>query len=225
MNIEIYRNADYREILEKQRRRFAAMVDRRRQNLPVEQEWLMVVEHRPVYTLGRHGDADNLLRPDFLRSRGIDLVEVERGGDITFHGPGQVVVYPLIDLAKRGSGVKGYVSMLEEAVIRTVAEWGVTASRFPDAPGVWVATPRDGAPGVRKIAALGIKCSRFISMHGLALNVTTDMSFFSAINPCGFTDRPATNLQSEIETEAPEWEAVADRLLHHLLTLLGITEQ
>lgn len=231
MNIEIYRDADYREILQLQRRRFAMMIDRRRSGMPVEEEWLMAVEHRPVYTLGRHGQTANLLRPDFLKSRNIELVEIERGGDITFHGPGQVVVYPLIDLAKRGLGVKAYVNLLEEAVICTVGEWGVEATRLPDAPGVWIETPAAGSAqftpsgmGVRKICALGIKCSRFISMHGLALNVTTDMRYFSAINPCGFTDRGATNLLLEAERAsfptAPTWERVAPRLLHHLSALL-----
>lgn len=222
MEIEIYRDAEYRRILELQRERFTEMVDRRRRGLPVEREWLMAVEHRPVYTLGRHGNSGNLLNPEMLRREGIDLVEIERGGDITFHGPGQVVVYPLIDLSLRGLGVKGYVNLLEEAVIRTVAEWGVKAERDSDAPGVWIRD--DSGRLARKICALGIKCSRYIAMHGVALNVSTDLRYFQAINPCGFTDRPATSLVCEIAASGapiPTWDAVAAALLRYLDNLLA----
>jgi lipoyl(octanoyl) transferase len=210
------RDAEYTNVLATQRRLFKEMVERRGANMPIDHEYIFIVEHQPVYTLGKHGDPHNLTHAEFLRAQGINLVEIERGGDITYHGPGQIVVYPLIDMAKRNIGVKQYVWLLEEAVIRTIAEYGICGQRVEGATGVWVGV---GTPRERKICAIGIKCSRFITMHGLALNVCTDLSYFSAINPCGFVDKGVTSISAEVG-EKVSFDDAAARLRRHLTELL-----
>lgn len=214
----ILRDASYRRVLQLQRDIFSALVGRRRQGLALLSHYILMVEHRPVYTLGRHGHRENLINPAMLRDNGIELVEIERGGDITFHGPGQLVVYPIIDLQHYGLGVKDYISLLEQAVIDTVAAYGITGKRIEGATGVWVDTPT----GAAKICAIGVRCSRFITMHGLALNVSTPLRYFSAINPCGFTDRGVTSIAELLHAapESPSWESVADSLFTNLLSLL-----
>lgn len=171
--------------------------------------------------MGRHAHPENILRRQWLESRGAEVVEIDRGGDVTFHGPGQLVVYPIVDLQRYGLGVKGYVNILEESVIRTLADYGVEGGRVEGATGVWIGV---GTPGERKICAIGIRCSRFITMHGLALNVDTDLEWFSAINPCGFTDKGVTALWRELPPGSfrPTIKQVASRLRHHLSQLLGI---
>jgi lipoyl(octanoyl) transferase len=211
------RDAEYTDVLATQRRLFKEMVERRGANMPIDHEYIFIVEHQPVYTLGKHGDPHNLTHAEFLRAQGINLVEIERGGDITYHGPGQIVVYPLIDMAKRNIGVKQYVWLLEEAVIRTIAEYGICGQRVEGATGVWVGV---GTPRERKICAIGIKCSRFITMHGLALNVCTDLSYFSAINPCGFVDKGVTSISAEVG-EKVSFDDAAARLRRHLTELLN----
>jgi lipoyl(octanoyl) transferase len=212
------RNADYRATLAQQRQLFSAMVERRRAGLEVEREYLLMVEHSPVYTLGLHGDKHNLTHAEFLRAQGLELVEIERGGDITFHGPGQVVAYPIIDLERRHLGVKRYVYLLEEAVIRTLAEYGLKGQRVEGATGVWLDV---GSPCERKICAIGIKCSRFITMHGLALNASTDLSYFSAINPCGFIDKGVTSISAELQHQVTFADA-EPILRRHLIDLLSL---
>lgn len=189
------RDAPYREVLERQRPIFAEMVARRRAGLPVGDEWLFLVEHRPVYTIGRNGHRENLIDPEFLRRESIELVDIERGGDITFHGPGQLVAYPIVDFGARRLGVKDYVNLLEQAVINVLEQYGIAGQRVEGATGVWldVATSAE-----RKICAIGVKCSRFVAMHGLALNVATDPAYFRAINPCGFVDRGVTSIAAEL---------------------------
>lgn len=213
MEVEYYRDAPYGDILALQRERFSRMVARRKEGKPVDNEWIMAVEHQPVYTLGRHGDRENLINRRFLDERGIELFDIERGGDITFHGPGQLVVYPLVDFGSRGLGVKEYVNLLEESVIKVCEGYGIEASRRDGAPGVWI-------EGSRKICAVGVKCSRFVAMHGLALNVTTDLGYFRAINPCGFTDGGVTSIAAETGTN-PNWMDVAQRLIKILIELLA----
>ena len=212
------RDAEYTDVLATQRRLFNEMVEARGAGKEIEKEYLFSVEHKPVYTLGKHGDKHNLTHAEFLRAQGINLVEIERGGDITYHGPGQVVAYPLIDMSHRHLGVKDYVNLLEEAVIRTIAEYGIRGERVDGATGVWIDT---GTPRERKICAIGIKCSRFVTMHGLALNVCTDLSYFSAINPCGFIDKGVTSISAELSRPVT-WDDAASRLRCHLIALLGL---
>ncbi len=212
------RNADYTKVLAMQRKLFNEMVERRGAGKEIEDEYLFTVEHKPVYTLGKHGDPHNLTHAEFLRAQGLELVEIERGGDITYHGPGQIVMYPLIDMNRRAIGVKRYVHLLEEAVIRTIAEYGIHGERVDGATGVWVGV---GTPRERKICAIGIKCSRFITMHGLALNVCTDLNYFSAINPCGFVDKAVTSISAEVGHNVTFDEAAVS-LRRHISNLLQL---
>jgi len=158
---------------------------------------LIFVEHPHVYTLGKSGSEANLLL-DYLqlRARDASFYRTDRGGDITYHGPGQIVGYPIFDLEEVGRGLKEYVNLLEEAVIRTIGDYGLRGERLEGGTGVWL------DPGLlgkaRKICAIGVKASRLITMHGFAFNVNTDLSYFENINPCGFTDRGVTSLEKEL---------------------------
>jgi lipoyl(octanoyl) transferase len=159
-------------------------------------ERIVFTEHKPVYTLGFHGNASNMIASEqMLRSRGAELVRIERGGDITYHGPGQLVVYPLLRLTAHHLGVKQYIECLEKLVIETVREYGIEATCNKEAIGVWVDW---GKPTARKICAIGVKISHGVTMHGLALNVNTDLSAFTLINPCGFTDKGVTSIEKEV---------------------------
>lgn len=157
---------------------------------------LFFCEHPHVYTIGKSGSDSNLLvDTEFLRQKGADVIRIDRGGDITYHGPGQLVCYPVFDLATLGIGVKKYVELLEEAVIMTLGHFGISGQRMEGATGVWI---DPGIPGkARKICAMGVKVSRAITTHGLALNVNTDLDYFRFINPCGFTDKGVTSIRNE----------------------------
>ncbi len=155
--------------------------------------YLLVCEHPPVITLGKSGDRKNLLAtPEQLSALGATYVPTNRGGDITFHGPGQLVVYPVIDLENFFTDISRYMRSLEEAVIRTLAAYGIKADRVPGLTGVWLT---DGL--ARKICALGVKTSRWVTMHGLALNVNVDLAFFDLIVPCGINDKAVTSMKKE----------------------------
>ncbi len=159
-------------------------------------EYLLLVEHTPVVTLGKHAKESNVLVSEsMLAARGVDCYHVERGGGVTYHGPGQLVAYPILDLERHHLGVKDYVGLIEEAVIQTIALYGIRGERVDGASGVWIGA---GTSDERKICALGVKCSRFCTMHGLALNVNTSLDGFSIINPCGFVDRGVTSMAREI---------------------------
>ena len=214
---------------------------------------VLLVEHPPVYTLGKSGQAENLLvdRPT-LERLGARFFHIDRGGDITFHGPGQLVCYPILDLERIGLGLRDYIDRLEEAVIRTVARYGIAAGRIAGASGVWIGeetqpgagtdeTERQKAPGreaedtpspkrpgtgekrgaPRKICAIGVRSSRYVTMHGFALNVTTDLGWFARINPCGFSDRGATSIARETGREIAMGE-VKRLILRELGEQLGI---
>ena len=160
-----------------------------------EPQTLFLCEHPHVYTLGKSGAAENLLvNDDFLRSIDATYVKTDRGGDITYHGYGQLVGYPVLDLERFGMGLKEYIYALEESVIRTVADYGIESGRLDGATGVWLEKETARA---RKICAIGVKASRFVTMHGFALNVNTDLKYFTYINPCGFVDKGVTSLQAE----------------------------
>ena len=160
-------------------------------------QYLLFCEHDHVYTLGKSGNKQNLLiARNICESRGIDLHEIDRGGDITYHGPGQIVVYPIIDLEEFNIGIKSYISMLEDVVIETLKSFGIKGEKDGKAMGVWL--DAGNSIKARKICAIGVKASRYITMHGLALNVNTDLSYFDYINPCGFTDRGVTSMEKEL---------------------------
>lgn len=191
----------YREAWELQRQCFNEMVEARRNRKELPEERIFVVEHPAVITLGKHARESNLLFPvELLGRHGIEAVRIERGGDVTVHSPGQIVMYPIIDLLRHHLGVKDYVHLLEETVIQAISEYGVKGERVEGASGVWVDA---GSPLERKISALGVKCSHFFTMHGLALNVSNDLSLFKLINPCGFTDKGVTSLSVETKCDIP----------------------
>jgi len=158
--------------------------------------YLIFVEHPHVYTLGKSGDEHNLLLNYIqLQAKAATFYKTDRGGDITYHGPGQLVGYPILDLENFGIGLRQYIYNMEEAIIRALLIYGIESSRDPEATGVWIDT---GKPEARKICAIGVKSSRFVTMHGFALNVNTDLEYFKYINPCGFSDRGVTSLEKEL---------------------------
>jgi lipoyl(octanoyl) transferase len=217
---------EYGEAWELQRRLQRGLIAGRAHTEPPEHV-LLFVEHPPVFTLGPSGDTANvLLAEPALRARGASFYRTDRGGDVTFHGPGQIVAYPIIDLERvrygdgsRGTDMHRYLRALEEAVINTCAEYAVDAGRVAGRTGVWVG-PDDRGPE-RKICAMGIRCSRWVTMHGLAFNVHTDTSWFDMIVPCGIADRGVTTLAAETGGEVDITE-VRGRLAGHLLDALGL---
>ncbi len=158
---------------------------------------LIFVEHPHVYTLGKSGREENLLI-DTMRLKNVEasFYRINRGGDITYHGPGQIVGYPIIDLEEVGIGLKEYVYRLEEAVILTLSDLGIKCQRYSRGTGVWIDPESPGK--ARKICAIGVRSSRYVTMHGFALNVNTDLSFFNNINPCGFKDKGVTSVEKEL---------------------------
>ena len=178
---------------------------------------IILCEHPHVYTLGRSGKEGNmLLSEEQLQKIGATLYHIDRGGDITYHGPGQLVCYPILNLEEFSLGLKEYVHLLEEAVIRVCASYGITAGRLEKATGVWL---EGDTPRARKICAIGVRSSHFVTMHGLALNVNTDLRYFSYIHPCGFIDKGVTSLQQELKREVP-MEEVKQRLCLDLQGLM-----
>lgn len=178
---------------------------------------IILCEHLHVYTLGRSGKEGNmLLSEEQLQKIGATLYHIDRGGDITYHGPGQLVCYPILNLEEFSLGLKEYVHLLEEAVIRVCASYGITAGRLEKATGVWL---EGDTPRARKICAIGVRSSHFVTMHGLALNVNTDLRYFSYIHPCGFIDKGVTSLQQELKREVP-MEEVKQRLCLDLQGLI-----
>jgi lipoyl(octanoyl) transferase len=158
---------------------------------------LIFVEHPHVYTLGKSGSENNLLIDYIqLKARDASFYKIDRGGDITYHGPGQLVGYPIFDLDAINIGLKEYIYMLEEAIIQSVAEYGLKASRLIGGTGVWLDPDIGGK--ARKICAIGVRASRYVTMHGFAFNVNTSLEYFNFINPCGFTDKGVTSLEKEL---------------------------
>jgi lipoyl(octanoyl) transferase len=172
--------------------------------------YLLFVEHPPVYTLGKSGKMENvLIDEDQRKEQGIDFYHTNRGGDITFHGPGQIVAYPILDLEKFYTDIGRYLRELEEVVILTLAEYGIIGGRSAGETGVWVDAAIRGKE--RKICAMGVRCSRWITMHGLALNVNNDLGYFNNIIPCGIADKKVTSVKNELGSEVP-LEEVKEKL-------------
>lgn len=182
---------------------------------------LLFCEHPHVFTLGKSGAPSNLLITDELLEKiEARFYKINRGGDITYHGPGQIVGYPIFDLEALGIGIKEYIHLLEEALISALADLGITASRLEGATGVWLDV--DQPQKARKISAIGVRASRFVSMHGFAFNVNTNLEYFRHINPCGFIDKGVTSLEKELG--APQsMEAVKDLLFKKLSAAFGLT--
>jgi lipoyl(octanoyl) transferase len=186
---------------------------------PLPLNHLLFVEHDHVFTLGKSGSPENLkVAQSELMERGIDYHKINRGGDITYHGPGQIVAYPILDLDQFFTDIHRYLRTLEEAVIRTLAEYGIVADRYEGYTGVWI-DPSDPQKA-RKICALGVRCSRWVTMHGLAFNVNADLPKFDLIVPCGIQDKAVTSMDRELG-ESVEIERVKERLLVHLTELFN----
>ncbi len=180
---------------------------------------LYLVEHNPVYTLGKSGKSENMLISEaYLRSIGAEFYHIDRGGDITFHGPGQVVGYPILDLEQIGIGLRDYIDLIEESIIGVCREWGIEAGRVAGASGVWL---EGDTARARKICAIGVRASRYVTMHGFAMNVATDLKYFSYINPCGFADKGVTSLERELG-HAVDVEQVKAQIVKHLSEKLKI---
>jgi lipoyl(octanoyl) transferase len=177
--------------------RYYAAKDKRRNSTT---NYLLFVEHPPVYTLGKTGHEENILLAEHeLEERGIDFIKTNRGGDITFHGPQQIVGYPILDLEKFGTDIGKYLRNLEEIIIRTLSDFGIQGGRSSGETGVWLEAGTVGKE--RKIAAFGVRCSRWITMHGFAFNVNTDLTYFDGIIPCGIKNKQVTSLARELGRE------------------------
>lgn len=207
VEIQDLKHIAYKEAWDYQEKLFADTIAQKmanreceRNNLPPEHtpnNYLLFCEHNHVYTLGKSGDRSNVLLSDAEREeKNIEFYPINRGGDITYHGPGQMVVYPLLDLEQFFTDIHKYLRFLEEAIILTMAEYGLKAGRYPGYTGVWLDADDDSK--ARKICAMGVKCSRWVTMHGLAFNVNTDLQYFDNIVPCGITNLGVTSMAKEL---------------------------
>lgn len=216
VKFEDLKNIEYKNAWDYQEKLFAEYIQIKAKNrdLPEKQQIeidgnILFCEHPHVYTLGKSGEQNNLLISDeFLKKINATYFKINRGGDITYHGPGQLVGYPIIDLERFNLQVKQYIANLEESIIRTLREFGIESERLPGATGVWMETETNRA---RKICAIGVKASRFITMHGFALNVNTNLEYFNHINPCGFVDKGVTSMEKELGGKV-DFEKVKDVL-------------
>lgn len=181
--------------------------------------YLLFCEHPHVYTLGKSGNIEHLLlTEEGLKARGARYYPINRGGDITYHGPGQIVGYPILDLDCFFTDMHRYLRSLEEAVIRTLSDYGLTASRLEGYTGVWL--DPDDPLKARKICAMGVKCSRWVTMHGFAFNVNTNLDYFSHIIPCGIDDKAVTSMEKELGAEQ-DITAIKKVLMQHLSDIFG----
>ena len=219
---------DYQKAWDYQEKLLKLAVDRKMHNrknpesaLATENK-LLFCEHPPVYTLGKSGDLSNLLlSKQELEDKEISFYKINRGGDITYHGPGQIVGYPIFDLENFKPDIHEYLRNLEEAVIRTIADYGLKGDRIDGLTGVWLGK---GSDNPRKILAIGVRCSRWVTMHGFAFNVNTDLSYFGHIIPCGIDDKAVTSLESELG--APQdFNAVKEKLKGYLADQFGFNWQ
>jgi len=212
---------DYQEAWDYQEERFRRLVDFKRSGEgAAPQQYLLFCEHPHVYTLGKSGDENNLLiHKDFLKKINATYYKTNRGGDITYHGPGQIVGYPILDLESLGIGLKQYVHLLEEAMILLLAGNGITATRMEGATGVWLDV--DHPVKARKICAIGVRSSRYVTMHGFALNVNTNLDYFTYINPCGFDTKGVTSMEKELKF-TPDFGQVKRELRGILMELLPV---
>jgi len=191
---------DYKEAWDYQEKLFNTLLKEKRMNGQPENKplnYLLFCEHPHVYTLGKSGQENNfLINEDFLKKINATYYKINRGGDITYHGPGQIVGYPIFDLEQFNLQVKRYIYHLEEAVIETLKSYGIEGQHLEKSSGVWLDI--DNPEKSRKICAIGVRASHFVTMHGFAFNINTDLNYFNYINPCGFTDKGVTSLEKEL---------------------------
>lgn len=198
----------YKEAWQRQQELFDSKIATKQQGGKPENDFVLC-QHPHVYTLGRHGNNDNmLLSEERLQEVGAELFHIDRGGDITYHGPGQIVGYPIFDLEQlaplspnsRHLGLKDYIYLLEELIISVIAHYGIRGTRLQGATGVWI---EPDSVRARKICAIGVRASRYVTMHGFGLNVNTDLKYFSYIHPCGFVDKGVTSMATELSRPVP----------------------
>ena len=200
---------EYREAWDLQHKLVSARKDQ-----TIHNNVVLFLEHPPVFTLGRRGGLDNLTVPEeFLEKAGISVIHVERGGDITYHGPGQLVVYPIIDLRDSGLRVLDYVTALEEVIIRAAKDWGVVAERNPMNRGVWIAN--------KKLGSIGITVRRGVSFHGIAFNVNVELDPFDWINPCGLKGISMTSMEHELSYQVP-MQQIREAVKRHMAAVFGV---
>lgn len=209
---------DYKETWDYQEELFKQTLDLKIKNRRQEQDfptknYLLFVEHPHVYTLGKSGDASNLLvSKEELETKNASFYKINRGGDITYHGPGQIVGYPILDLDNFFTDIHKYLRLLEETVILTLAEYGIKSERSPGETGVWLDV---GTPFARKICAMGVRASRWVTMHGFALNVNADLGYFDNIIPCGIKGKAVTSLNVELGKKEIDLKEVQEILMKH----------
>jgi lipoyl(octanoyl) transferase len=219
-------NVTYREAWDLQEAIFTEVVDRKTANRKLPegervptQDTLLFVEHPHVYTLGKSGDLGNLLADDErLKAINAEFFKTNRGGDITYHGPGQLVGYPILDLDEYFTDIHRYLRTLEEVIIATLADYGLSGDRSAGETGVWLDV---GTPFARKICAMGVRASRWVTMHGWAFNLNTDLRYFEYIIPCGIKDKSVTSLQRELGRTVDEVE-VKERVAGHFARLFEV---
>ena len=216
---------DYKETWDYQESLFEEIVELKRKNraentdLPTP-NYFLFVEHPHVYTLGKSGHMENLLIDEAaLAKKGATFYKINRGGDITYHGPGQIVGYPIIDLENFFTDIHKYLRSLEEVIIRTLADYGIKGERSEGETGVWLDV---GTPFARKICAMGVRASRWVTMHGFALNVNTDLGYFDNIIPCGIRGKAVTSLNVELSKEKVDTEEVKKYILKHFEEIFGV---
>ena len=216
---------DYKETWDYQESLFEEIVELKRKNRAENTEvstpnYFLFVEHPHVYTLGKSGHIENLLIDEAaLAKKGASFYKINRGGDITYHGPGQIVGYPIIDLENFFTDIHKYLRLLEEVIIRTLAEYGIKGERSEGETGVWLDV---GTPFARKICAMGVRASRWVTMHGFALNVNTDLGYFDNIIPCGIRGKAVTSLNVELSKEKVDTEEVKTHILKHFEEIFGV---
>jgi lipoyl(octanoyl) transferase len=217
---------DYKETWDYQTQLLQEIVDvkisNRRNNFQeITKNYLLLVEHPHVYTLGKSGDMSNLLlNENQLKAKGAAFYKINRGGDITYHGPGQIVGYPILDLENFFTDIHKYLRLLEETIILTIAEYGIKGTRSEGETGVWLDV---GTPFARKICAMGIRSSRWVTMHGFALNANVNLGYFDNIIPCGIRGKAVTSMEAELG-EKVNLEEVKQKILKHFKTLFQVDE-
>lgn len=211
---------DYKDAWDYQQKIFQSILDNKIQSKNSHTHHLLFCEHPHVYTLGKSGTQNNLLiSDDFLKSINATFYKIDRGGDITYHGPGQIVGYPIFDLEALNIGIKEYIHLLEQSIIDALKDYGIVSSRLEGATGVWLDVDKPGA--ARKICAIGVKASRYVSMHGFALNVNSDLNYFNHINPCGFIDKGVTSMEKEIG-KSIDINDVKNKVFNNILILFQL---
>lgn len=217
LNFIDWKKIDYSEALERQLRVFNFKVSQKLLgNTEIDNDFILC-EHDNVYTLGKHGkDANMLISKEYLKKISAKVYHINRGGDITYHGPGQITGYPSLDLDGLHFGIRDYIYSLEQMVINLMQDYDIKCERLEGATGVWIDANTQKA---RKICAIGVKVSRGITMHGFALNVNTDLKYFSYINPCGFVDKGVTSMEKELK-EKVSIDIVKQKLYNHFLQLI-----